>query len=227
MSLYLWVILGTVSGPFFLSFDKKVHFYTYWKALFPAILIVAFAFISWDQLFTQAGIWGFNRTYLTGIFLGDLPLEEVLFFLVVPYACVFIYEVLKAYFPKVKVHKLGHFFAFAFTFAGFLFGILNMDNWYTASACIITSILTVGIYFIQRVSWYGDFTFTYIVAIIPFLIVNGILTGAMTDEPIVWYSADHIMGPRIVTIPVEDLFYNYAMLLPIIWIYERFKVKML
>ena len=65
MSLYLWVILGTVTGPFFLSFDKKVHFYTYWKALFPAILIVALAFISWDQLFTQAGIWGFNGTYIT------------------------------------------------------------------------------------------------------------------------------------------------------------------
>jgi lycopene cyclase domain-containing protein len=227
MSLYLWVILGTVTGPFFLSFDKKVHFYTYWKALFPAILIVAFAFISWDQLFTQAGIWGFNRTYITGIYLGDLPLEEVLFFLVVPYACVFIYEVLKAYFPQRKVQKLGHFFAFAFTFAGFLFGFLNMDNWYTASACIITSILTVGIYFIQRVSWYGDFAFTYLIAIIPFLIVNGILTGAVTDEPIVWYSADHIMGPRIVTIPVEDLFYNYAMLLHIIWIYERLKAKML
>ena len=227
MSLYLWIILGTVTGPFFLSFDKKVHFYTYWKALFPSILIVAFAFISWDQLFTQAGIWGFNRTYLTGIFLGDLPIEEVLFFLVVPYACVFIYEVLKAYFPKRKVHKLGHFFAFATTFAGFLFGILNMDNWYTASACIITAVLTVGIYFVQRASWYGDFAFTYLVAIIPFLIVNGILTGAVTDEPIVWYSTDHIMGPRIVTIPVEDLFYNYAMLLPIIWIYERLKAKIL
>lgn len=225
MSLYMWIILGTVTGPFFLSFDKKVHFYTYWKSLFPAILIVAFAFISWDQLFTQAGIWGFNQKYLMGVFLGDLPIEEVLFFLVVPYACVFIYEVLKAYFPKRRVMKLGHYFAFAFTFAGFLFGILNLENWYTASACIVTAIITVGLYFIQRVSWYGDFAFTYIVALIPFLIVNGILTGAVTDEPIVWYSSDHIMGPRILTIPVEDLFYNYSMLLPIIWIYERLKAK--
>ena len=57
----------------------------------------------------------------------------------------------------------------------------------------------------------------------PFLIVNGILTGAVTDEPVVWYSVDHIMGPRIYTIPVEDLFYNYAMLLPMTALYERFK----
>ena len=31
MSAYLWIILGTITGPFFLSFDKKVHFYTHWQ----------------------------------------------------------------------------------------------------------------------------------------------------------------------------------------------------
>jgi hypothetical protein len=62
-----------------------------------------------------------------------------------------------------------------------------------------------------------------LVALIPFLIVNGVLTGATTPEPVVWYSELHIMGPRIITIPVEDLFYNYDLLLPIIWLYEKFK----
>ena len=65
----------------------------------------------------------------------------------------------------------------------------------------------------------------FLVAIIPFIIVNGILTGAVTDQPIVWYSESHIMGPRIYTIPIEDLYYNYAMLLPIIGIYEYLKEK--
>jgi hypothetical protein len=55
--------------------------------------------------------------------------------------------------------------------------------------------------------------------------VNGILTGAVTTKPIVWYSENHIMGSRIVTIPVEDLFYNYAMLLPIVAIYEVLKTR--
>jgi lycopene cyclase domain-containing protein len=83
--------------------------------------------------------------------------------------------------------------------------------------------LTIGIYFIQKASWYGQFALTYIVVLVPFVIVNGILTGAITPEPIVWYSDAHIMGPRIYTIPVEDLFYNYAMLLPMTAIYERLK----
>jgi lycopene cyclase domain-containing protein len=225
MSLYAWVILGTIAGPFALSFDKKVHFYTHFRALVPAILLVAAVFLVWDEYFTVEKIWGFTDRYILGAKLGHLPYEEVSFFLVVPFACVFVHEVLKAYFPKIKPVKFAHYFAFGFTLAGFLFGLTHMEKWYTASACIISALLTIGIYFVNRPSWYAQFVFTFIVALIPFLIVNGILTGAVTDEPIVWYSADHIMGPRIITIPVEDIFYNYCMLLPIVGLFEFFSKR--
>ena len=65
----------------------------------------------------------------------------------------------------------------------------------------------------------------YVIAVIPFLIVNGVLTGIATPEPIVWYSSEHIMGIRLFTIPVEDLYYNYSMLIMIVWIYEELKKK--
>jgi lycopene cyclase domain-containing protein len=67
--------------------------------------------------------------------------------------------------------------------------------------------------------------FTFLVAIIPFLIVNGILTGSFTEEPVVWYNGNHIIGIRIFTIPMEDVFYNYCMLLPITAIYEWIKKR--
>lgn len=225
MSLYTWVIIGTLLGPFALSFDKKVHFYSYWKSLFPAIFIVGVLFLIWDEYFTQLGIWGFNAAYLSGIYIGNLPIEEIAFFLVVPYAFVFIYEVIKAYFPKKNILKLAHFFAFAFTLAGLIFGVTHMENWYTASACIISALLTIGFYFVSRKVWYSDFVIAFLLVIAPFLIVNGILTGAFTDEPIVWYNEEHIMGIRIFTIPLEDLFYNYSLLLPIIAVYEFFNKK--
>jgi len=225
MSLYGWIIIGTISGPLALSFDKKVHFYSYIKQLLPALLSVGFIFILWDEMFTQNEIWGFTPRYLSGIYLGHLPLEEVLFFLVVPYACMFIYEVMKAYFPKINMVKTAHLFAFGFTFAGLFFSLMNIEKWYTFSACTASALLTIWIYFINKQSWYPQFVLAFLVAIIPFLIVNGILTGAVTEEPIVWYNQHHIMGPRIVTIPVEDLFYNYAMLLPIVGIYEFFKKR--
>jgi len=211
MSLYAWIILGTIAGPFALSFDRKVHFYKYYKFLFPALLTVGLFFILWDEFFTRNQIWGFTPTYLMKIYIGNLPIEEILFFLVVPYACVFIYEVIKAYFPNLNLVRFAHLFAFAFTFAGLFFAMMNLEKWYTVTACSLTAMLTIWVYF---------------VAIIPFLIVNGILTGALTDAPVVWYSELHIMGPRIYTIPVEDLFYNYIMLLPVIAIFEFLKKKL-
>ncbi len=225
MSLYAWIIIGTIAGPFALSFDKKVHFYKFFKYLAPPLLGVGILFILWDEFFTRNQVWGFTPKYLMEIYIGNLPLEEVLFFLVVPYACVFIYEVLQAYFPKVNLIRFAHLFAFSFTFAGLFFAMMNLEKWYTVSACSLTALLTIWLYFINKKKWYGYFAFTYLVAIIPFLIVNGILTGAITDQPVVWYSEMHIMGPRIYTIPVEDLFYNYAMLLPVIAIFEYLKKK--
>jgi lycopene cyclase domain-containing protein len=125
----------------------------------------------------------------------------------------------------MKLKKFAHYFAFAFTLAGFSFGLMHMEQWYTASACIISALLTIGIYFVNRPAWYAQFIFTFLVAMIPFIIVNGILTGAVTDEPIVWYSENHIMGPRIITIPIEDIFYNYCMLLPIVGLFELFSKR--
>jgi lycopene cyclase domain-containing protein len=222
MSLYVWVILGTVAGPFLLSFDRKVHFYTTWRSLFPAILIVAALFLLWDSYFTKQGIWGFTPEYLQGIYLSNLPLEECLFFAVVPYACLFIYEVLKAYFPKLRPVGLSRIFAGCFTLAGLLLGIFYFDHWYTASACLISAVLTVVFWYWKKVAWYPQFVCTFLVALVPFLIVNGILTGSFTPQPVVWYSETHIVGPRIFTIPLEDLFYNYCMLLPIVALYEWF-----
>ena len=82
MSIYGWVILGSITGPFLLSFDRKVAFYKYWKALFLAIVPVAIVFLIWDEYFTINKIWGFTPRYLIGYYLGHLPVEEVSFFLI-------------------------------------------------------------------------------------------------------------------------------------------------
>ncbi len=97
MYIYLYLNIFTILFPFLLSFDKRVQFYKNWKYLFPAMVINALIFIVWDSIFTHHGVWGFNDKYLVGIYLYNLPLEEVLFFVTVPYACVFIYECLNVY----------------------------------------------------------------------------------------------------------------------------------
>ena len=54
-----------------------------------------------DIYFTSRAVWSFNADYITGIKLSNLPLEEVLFFLLFPIA-VFIYACIRAYFPKTQ-----------------------------------------------------------------------------------------------------------------------------
>jgi len=108
--MYLFLDAFTILGPLILSFDKKVAFYKDWKYLFPALAIVSFAYLLWDVWFTKWGIWEFNYQYLLGPSLLKLPVEEFGFFLVVPYACVFIYRCLQAYFPNLKLPTQALYF---------------------------------------------------------------------------------------------------------------------
>jgi lycopene cyclase domain-containing protein len=225
MSLYLWVNVLSFIGPFVLSFDKKVHFFTHWRTLFPAILVVGTGFIIWDIYFTANGIWGFNPLYLSGINVFNLPLEECLFFFTVPYACVFIYEVMKAYFPGFRPKHFAYYFSLIFSITAISLALIYRQNWYTFSALLGAGIINWIVYFGWTPKWYPYFVVSFIVTMLPFLLVNGILTGAVTPEPIVWYSEDHIIGPRIITIPIEDIFYNFFMLFPIVGMHEWLKAR--
>ncbi len=218
-------MIFTIIGPLALSFDKKVHFYTRFIFLYKSILPVAFVFILWDIYFTKNQIWGFTKDYISTIKIINLPLEEVLFFILVPYACLFIYEVVQAYFPNLNLKRVVPIFNFTFIGLGAILLLFGFGNWYTTSAVLIGILLIIYFGIIQKTKWYCWFVMAYLVALIPFIIVNGILTGAVTPKPIVWYSEAHIVGWRIITIPIEDLFYNLALLLPITLIYERFKKK--
>lgn len=69
----------------------------------------------------------------------------------------------------------------------------------------------------------GRFYFSYLFVLIPFFIVNGILTGSFIDQEVVWYNNHENLGIRIGTIPADDLFYNMLMLLMVTSIYEGLK----
>lgn len=213
------------AGPLFLSFDKKVAFYKSFVPLIKATLPVALLFIGWDILFTAVGVWGFNSKYITGITLAGLPMGEYLFFLVIPYCCVFIYEVLKAYFPKSTMQRpVGAISNFLIGFS-IVLAILFYDRLYTV---INFAMLAIVIFYFsrkQRAPWLGRFYQAFLVICIPFFIVNSILTGTFLQEEIVWYNAQSIMGIRLGTIPVEDLFYALSQILLTVNLYERYKSR--
>ena len=61
----------------------------------------------------------------------------------------------------------------------------------------------------------------YFVSLIPFILINGFLTGSFTNEPVVIYNPEEILGIRILNIPIEDSIYNMLMLIIIVFLYER------
>ncbi|MEP5612704.1 MAG: lycopene cyclase domain-containing protein, partial [Cyclobacteriaceae bacterium] len=103
--LYFILMGGSLIFPLAWSFEKRVSYHKNWKSLFPAIFLTALFFLFWDEVFTQRGVWGFNDSYISGIKFGSLPLEEILFFIVVPFSCVFIYECVGYFLPGNKAFR--------------------------------------------------------------------------------------------------------------------------
>jgi len=221
-SLYFWLDIGAVAFPLALSFNKIGHFYKRWKSAFIAIAITGLFFLSWDILFTIKGVWGFNPDYLLGINILHLPIEEWLFFICVPYACLFLYDqflILKVKNILKPLEKYLDFFMMGIA-AAFL--IKGFGNIYTTTISSLVLVFLSIIQFIKTKNK-GLFYLCYFIILIPFALINGILTGAKTAEPVVWYNNAENLGVRLVTIPVEDFLY-YFLIYGMCWaIFERIK----
>ena len=222
--LYLSINLLSVAVPFAFSFYPKANFSRKWRYLVPAILIPAVLFTIWDAAFAQMGIWGFNPDYLSGIYVGNLPLEEVMFFICIPYACVFTYEALKHLIKSDHLAVQKKFISITIAVASLLVTVLFWDRWYTATTF---SGLAIFVLFLYRnnAPFLGRFYFTYLILLIPFFIVNGALTGSFSREPVVWYNDGENLRIRIGTIPVEDMFYGLFLLLMNVSIFEWMQTK--
>lgn len=182
-------------------------------------------FIPWDVWFTSKGVWGFNQKYLSGIYLGNLPIEEWLFFIVVPYACAFIYEVLNYYLPISPLKNIQDKITSALILMAFVLSVLFVDRIYTFTTFSLLCLLLIWHLLINRSDYLGQFYLSFIIIQLPFLFINGALTGLFTSEPVVWYNNAENLNLRLLTIPIDDIGYNMLMLLIVITVLEQFKVR--
>ena len=183
-------------------------------------------FIPWDVIFTKYGFWGFNETYFLNIKLLFLPIEEWLFFICIPYACVFTHYALLHYFPNIKCpDALTRIISTILILVLLSVGIINYDKWYTVINFILGSILTAFV-FHNNFKLLQKFFMTFLIMLIPFFIVNGILTGSFIAEEVVWYDNTENLGIRIFTIPIEDTIYAYSLILMNLFLLEIFNRKL-
>lgn len=221
---YFLILLASLAGPLGLSFDKKVAFYRDWKFTLPAMILPALFYIAWDMFFTSEAVWRFNENYITGYNIGNLPVEEVLFFFIVPYCCIFIYACIRAYFPSLKEKKSADNILKSLAVILLTTGIFYYDKYYTSWTFILNAGFIASIYLFRNYFRNFDaitFLVSYAICLIPFLIVNGFLTAI----PVVIYNDSENLGIRIYTIPFEDAFYGMLLVLMNIVGYEKLKSR--
>ena len=202
-----------------------MYFIKWWKQVFLSITIVAAIFIIWDVIFTDLGVWGFNEQYLVGLDLINLPIEEWLFFICIPYACIFTHYAFQYFLPKVSLsQKVTNVISIIFILVLLSVIISNTDKTYTFyNYSLVLLILIYSL--ITQNEQLRIFYITFLIILVPFFIVNGILTGTYIENPVVWYNNEENLGIRLGTIPIEDIGYAFSMLFLNIILIEKFKNK--
>ena len=208
MSAYLIINLLIIIFPLILSFDKKVGYYKNIGTVIFSILVVGLIYIVWDIIAVSRGDWSFNLDFVNGIYVLNLPLEEILFFITVPYSCIFIYEVIKSYFGKKKlIINYTLIKAVIIIFTGL--AIYFSRQYYTFTVLLFSAVfLLLALTFYRSILHSKTYWLTILVSYIPFFIVNYLLTSL----PVVEYNEKAIWGIRIITIPVEDFLYSYSLI---------------
>ncbi len=208
---YLTIDVASFAFPFLFSFHPRIKFYKKWKFYLPSMLLTALFFIIWDEWFTRMNVWSFNPKYLLGIYVGHLPLEEILFFVFIPYCLSFMFHCLPLGTKINEQNSWLKFLNWAIAIFIFIIGISSIHQWYTGFTFIATGLFLAIILLLDKQNLFPwkQFWFTYLLSLIPFFIVNGLLTSI----PIVTYNNAENLSIRITTIPVEDSVYNLLLFL--------------
>ena len=152
-----------------------------------------------------------------------MPLEEWLFFLVIPFCSLFIHYCAITVNQNFKFNKKASLYlTLALIVISFTIAIANITKYYTAvNFFILAMVLSLGFLFFR--TRLQEFYASFIIILIPFFIVNGILTGSFIEAPIVSYNNLENLGIRLFTIPVEDIGYAFSMLFGNLMIFETLK----
>ena len=204
---YLLFDLLVAAGPVALSLLPRAQFGTRARSLLWSILAVAPLFVVWDALVVGRH-WWFDPRYTLGVTVAGLPVEEWLFFVVVPYGCVFAWEtILHGARARPRSASGVHLrLGLAVAIAGLVAAAFGRE--YTALA-LGAAALSVGL----------DWALGTALLVTPrawlfaglVTLLTGVFNGYLTARPVVHYAEAYQLGVTIGTIPVEDFVYGLAL----------------
>lgn len=217
---YLLILLAIAIAALVFGFRKKTGFRHNIRYLIPAILFSGIIFILWDYRFIQYNLWEFNPSYILGIHLSGVPLEEWLYYLIIPMVSVYVYELVKQ--KQVKIGKPNTYVAISMVLV-ILFALtayFGRHKLYTFFTFFLLAIYFGYTTFRNRFKQYmKDFYLAFMVLLLPVFLFYVILTAL----PILIHDPEFTLGLFIYTVPVEDLARFFLMFLINVTIYEYLK----
>lgn len=222
---YSAILFFTVIICFIASYDKRIYFNRHFREFLKSAIIVAIPFIAWDIWFTAKGVWWFNTDYTLGIVLAGLPIEEWLFFICIPFSCIFTYFCFEKFFRLEWLSGFNNLIVFISVIICSVMALLHYNKIYTLITAIATLTTLIYLHFIVRAEWIGKASLVFTVLMLGFLPVNGVLTGTGLESPIVNYNPRDFLGVRILTIPIEDAVYGYTQFLLVLYFFKLFKKR--
>lgn len=216
-SEYLIFNLIVFSGPLLFGAMRPFYFINRWKYTIVPILIPAVFFLIWDSIVADSH-WHFNEKYVLGISFFNLPIEEILFFISVPFACLFTWEMIIRRTEEKEIMWVNKI-------RRYLYLLIPIGIWFFISgkhytglaitflglAILLDHLMNTNIILQKRF-------YLYLLLVLLFtLIFNGYLTW----RPVVTYSVQYQLDFRIFTIPVEDFIYGTALIFMNTSIYQK------
>jgi lycopene cyclase domain-containing protein len=179
-----------------------------WLRLLKVYLFVSVPFVVMDSIVHQRGWWSYNSDYIVDIFILGLPIEEVLFFFVIPFASLYLYSIFSKTTEKLQLDRyeyIGKLILLTIVLIGLALVIIQPLERTIFDVILAYMVLILWIYnkpnFMQ--------SFWIIVMTFIFVVTNYFLTSL----PIVTYDEMFGSSIRLISIPAEDFFYNISLLL--------------
>lgn len=218
---YLIFNIFVIFGPLLVFFSRRKSVVKpNLKSLSLSISLAATFFVIWDYLVVNY-FWFFNSKYIIGFFIAGLPIEEILFFISVPFACLLLWVNYKKYFSKKIITNFSFYLISSSLFLALFF--LFYEKIYTSIVLFVfLGVVILDIFL--RTNLFIKKTFVAFI----FIVVN-ILTFIfnlyLTARPVVLYNEILKTNINIITVPLEDFIFGMALISLTIIIYEKLKIK--
>lgn len=196
-------IIILLSSSLGIYFTKKANFPKLVIAL-RAILTVSLPYLFWDWVVTNRW-WQFNPRFILNLMVGPLPVEEILFFAIVPWSCLVIWVNLRSYFVEsvnFPIEEGVFFLSLLLASTSFIY-----SWWYTLTISILLIIFSI----VSKVNSHWMRQKNSLLFLLLCFVLTIIFNGYLTARPIVIYEPSVKSNLNLLTIPSEDIVYGLVL----------------